>query len=181
MTGTAGAEAIPGPIDIVVMGVSGSGKSTLARTLADRFGAPFIEGDDLHSPEARAKMSSGTPLTDADRLPWLARVAAAINDCDEERGSVSSCSALRRSYRDVLRDRAARPLLFVMLSADRQTLMSRMVARADHFMPAELLDSQLRTLEPLEGDEEGLTVTAPVSLDDAADAVRRAARRWVRS
>lgn len=141
---------------VVVMGVSGSGKSTVGHALAGRMGVRFIDADDLHPQANRDKMVGGTPLTDDDRWPWLELVGAAI---DAERrsggGVVVACSALRRRYRDALRRSADGPVWFAHLSGDAALLGERLADRADHFMPAALLGSQLQTLEGLEADEPG--------------------------
>ncbi len=144
--GDAGSPAAEPPQRVlVVMGVSGSGKSTLARRLADELGWDLQEGDELHPAANLAKMSAGRPLSDADREPWLAAVRAWIDaQLDQRRSGVVSCSALRRSYRDWLR----RPgVTFVYLDVGRPELARRLATRAEHFMPAQLLDSQLATLE----------------------------------
>jgi carbohydrate kinase (thermoresistant glucokinase family) len=143
---------------VVMMGVSGAGKSTIARCLADELGWDFAEGDDLHPPANVAKMAAGEPLTDADREPWLEAVAGWIDDeISSGRHGVITCSALKRSYRDLL----SRPqVLFVYLSVPRTELEQRMRNRKGHYMPASLLDSQLNTLEPPEPDETALTVAA---------------------
>lgn len=145
----------PSPRHVVVMGVSGSGKTTVAELLSDQLGWRMAEGDDFH-PEANvAKMAAGTPLTDDDRWPWLRTIRDWISEQHEAgRSSVTSCSALRRAYRDVLRG-AAGPVAFVLLDGDAATLEERMGTRQGHFMPAKLLRSQLATLEPLEADEHG--------------------------
>ncbi len=142
---------------IVVMGVSGSGKSTVGAALAAALGVPFADGDDFHPDSNRQAMAAGIPLTDADREPWLAalRAWAAARDG----GCVLACSALRRAYRDVLRG-AGPDVVFVHLDVPAATLRSRMLARAGHFMPASLLDSQLSTLEPLGHDEPGVRLSA---------------------
>ena len=155
---------------IVVMGVSGSGKTTVGEALAARFGVPLLEGDQFH-PEANiAKMSSGTPLTDDDRWPWLDAIALAMREATD--GVVVTCSSLRRTYRDRLRARAGRPVLFVYLNGSRETLAARLAARKGHFMPASLLDSQLATLEPPTPDEPGIV---PVSLEPPVEVVVKAA------
>ncbi len=143
---------------LVVMGVSGSGKTTVALLLAERLGWTFAEADDFH-PEANvALMAAGTPLTDADRAPWLAAIAHWVSQRDAEGVStVVTCSALRRAYRDVLRT-AAGDVRFVHLAGDPALIATRMTARTDHFMPPSLLPSQLATLEPLEADEDGVVV-----------------------
>lgn len=142
---------------ITVMGVSGSGKSTVGPALAERLDVAYAEADRFH-PEANIrKMSSGVPLTDEDRWPWLDALAnwlAAHNAT----GGVLGCSALKRRYRDVLRGGAE--VWFLHLRVDRDVLAERMRLRTDHFMPASLLDSQLADLEPLDPDEPGLTVDA---------------------
>lgn len=142
----------------VVMGVSGSGKSTVAALLAARLGWDLAEGDDFHPPANIAKMADGVPLSDADREPWLLRIAAWIDECRETgRSGVIACSALRRRYRDVLR----RPeVVFVHLTADKTTIERRLLARRDHFMPTSLLDSQLAILEPPAADETAIGVNA---------------------
>lgn len=142
---------------ICVMGVSATGKSTVGAALAERLSVRFQDADDLHSDANRAKMTAGTPLTDEDRWPWLDTIGGAFADA-VDRGLVLACSALRRAYRD--RIRAVAPgVVFVHLHGSRELLRSRAQARTDHFMPASLLDSQLDTLEDLQPDERGFTVT----------------------
>lgn len=157
---------------IVVMGVSGAGKSTVGRALADRLALPFIDGDDLHPAENVQKMASGIPLTDADRDPWLGRVGSSLHE--GAGGRVIACSALKRSYRDVIR--AAEPeVVFVELDGSKQLLAGRLHQRANHFMPAALLDSQLNTLEPLGADETGVRVDISRGVDDLVDDI---VSRW---
>ena len=139
------------------MGVSGVGKTAVGRELATRLWTPYADADDLHPPENVEKMRAGTPLTDDDRLPWLRRVGAWLAQ-HEGTGGVVSCSALRRAYRDVLAA-AAPTAVFLHLTADEQVLRARMTGR-EHFMPATLLSSQLRALEPLGDDEHGLAIDA---------------------
>jgi gluconokinase len=144
---------------VVVMGVSGSGKSLVGGTLAARLDVPFIEGDQLHPAANVAKMSAGTPLTDDDRWPWLDRVGEELRATTATAGgAIAACSALKRIYRDWLRQVVSRELRFVFLRGDRATLAARMVARAHHFMPASLLDSQLATLEDPSGEKGVLTI-----------------------
>jgi len=147
---------------VVVMGVSGAGKSVVAARLADALGYVFVDGDDLHGAANLAKMRLGQALTDADREPWLRRVAAWLRDRPD--GAVVACSALRRSYRDVLRE-AGPDVVHVHLDALVGTLAARM-ARREHFMPSALLPSQLEALEPLGPDEPGVTIAADAPLDD---------------
>jgi gluconokinase len=145
------------PRHLVVMGVSGVGKSTVAKQLAARLGYEFAEGDDFHPPANIAKMSAGKPLDDADRLPWLRSLAGWAGDRHRDGTStVMTCSALRRRYRDVLRE-GADNTYFVHLVGDRAMLLERMSGR-QHFMPPALLKSQFDALEPLEPDEAGVSV-----------------------
>jgi len=161
----------PGKTALVVMGVAGSGKSTVAGVLAERLGWPVADADDFHSPENVAKMSAGTPLTDEDRWPWLASIRDWISGAD---GSVVvTCSALRRAYRDVLREAEAR-VRFVHLDGSRQEIAARMAARTDHFMPLGLLDSQLETLEPLQSDEDGIATPISGTPEEIAENAVRA-------
>ena len=152
----------PDPRVLVVMGVSGSGKSTLAATVAERLGWEFAEGDDMHPAANVAKMQAGTPLTDDDRWPWLDVVATWIRaHLDAGTPGVVTCSALKRSYRDVLR---APGVVFVHVAGDPALVEQRMSARAGHFMPTSLLASQLATLEPPQPDEESADVVARLGL-----------------
>src|SRR5690348_6429291 len=147
------AHTVTRPVIVVVMGVSGSGKSTVAALLAAALGCQFQEGDDLHPPENVAKMRAGTPLTDADRMPWLHKIAEEI-DGWRARGEcgVLTCSALKRSYRDIIiGDR--RDVVLVYLKGSRERIHQRMIARHGHFMPLALLDSQFATLEEPTPDE----------------------------
>ena len=151
---------------IIVMGVSGCGKSSVGAGLAARLGAPFVEGDALHPPANVAKMAAGTPLTDADRWPWLRAIAARI--AGEPAGCiVVSCSALRRAYRDLLRAEAGRPVAFVYLHGSEALLAARMQARAGHFMPPTLLPSQLAALE----DPRGEPGVVAVDIGSTVDAI----------
>jgi len=143
---------------VVVMGVSGSGKTTVARLLAETLGWQYQEGDALHPPENVAKMSGGTPLTDADRIPWLRKIADRIDDW-RRRGEpgVVTCSALKRSYRDIIV--GGRPdVVLVHLKGSRHLIGRRMAARQGHFMPTALLDNQFATLEEPSADERPITV-----------------------
>lgn len=162
---------------LVVMGVSGTGKSSVGRALAARYGMEFIEGDDHHPQTNIDKMAAGNPLTDEDRWPWLQDLGQQIAAAAPH-PVVLTCSALKRSYRDLLRSSSqGRAVLFVHLAGTRELLMGRMQTRERHFMPASLLDSQLDTLEPLQFDEWAVVVdVAPPMeqvIDDADEAVRR--------
>jgi carbohydrate kinase (thermoresistant glucokinase family) len=151
---------------IVVMGVSGVGKTTVGRLVAARVDAPFLDADTFHRADAIEKMHAGHALTDADRAPWLQRVHVALLDLGDG-PVVLACSALKRSYRDVLRDGLA-PLVFVVLELDPAALRSRLAARTDHFAGPSLLASQLATLEL--GDDV-VRVDASGTADVVADAV----------
>jgi gluconokinase len=138
------------------MGVSGCGKSTVGAALAEFLAVPFIEGDEFHPADNVAKMSAGKPLDDNDRSGWLQALAAEIAQARERgTGLVVSCSALKRRYRDLLRQ-ADPALRFVHLQGPAMLIAERMAKRADHYMPTSLLESQLRDLEPLQDDEAGL-------------------------
>ena len=156
---------------IVVMGVSGCGKSTVGQALASALGVPFIEGDELHPPRNVALMASGTPLTDDDRRDWLHAVAAALSRATDT-GAVAACSALKRSYRDILRG-GAPGLRFVHLVGERAVLEERMRRRSGHYMPASLLQSQLDILEPPTADEAAVTLDLDATPDEVVRAVRR--------
>ncbi|MEQ1736493.1 MAG: gluconokinase [Rhodoglobus sp.] len=149
---------------LVVMGVSGSGKSTIGSLLAERMGVPFLDSDDLHSESNVAKMAAGQPLTDDDRWPWLTAVGDALAAASNT-GLVVACSALKRSYREAIRQPAPQAR-FVELDGSRGLLSERMDGRSDHFMPATLLDSQLATLESLAPDEPGFLVSIDAEPDE---------------
>ncbi|MDT0163938.1 gluconokinase [Actinotalea sp. AC32] len=154
---------------LVVMGVSGSGKTTLALILERRLDWPYAEADDFHPPKNIAKMEAGTPLTDEDRLPWLQKMRDALTEhAREGRSAIVTCSALKRSYRDVLREAQGR-VRFVHLTADPALIERRISGRTGHFMPASLLPSQLGSLEPLEPDEDGVVVLVDVPPEEVAD------------
>lgn len=150
----------PFPAAIVLMGVSGSGKTEVGKRLAIRLGWRFLDADDFHPPENVRKMASGIPLDDADREPWLARLASELADAiDRGQPVVLACSALKRAYRQRLGlpDLAVR---LVQLDGPRELLLKRVEQRAGHFMPATLLDSQLATLEPPAAAESPIVIDA---------------------
>ncbi|MFJ4029694.1 gluconokinase [Paenarthrobacter sp. NPDC089989] len=155
---------------MVVMGVSGCGKSTVGSLLGERLGMVFQDGDHLHPAANKTKMGAGIPLDDADRKPWLEEIGRVLRDSsDAGTPMIIACSALKRSYRDLLRQHAP-GVVFVHLNGDRATLLARMNARDHEFMPSSLLDSQLSTLEPLEHDEQHVLADitlAPSALVDA--------------
>ena len=140
---------------IVIMGVSGCGKSSVGAALSGALGIPYRDGDDLHPPANVAKMRAGEALTDADRWPWLDRVAGELARLAPV---IVGCSALRRSYRDRIRAGAGGPVCFVHLAGSREVISARMAARSGHFMPTSLLDSQFATLEPPGPDEAAITI-----------------------
>lgn len=157
------------------MGVSGCGKSEIGQRLATALGVRFIEGDSFHSAANVAKMSTGTPLTDADRSDWLLALQGEIRAARAQgAGLVLSCSALKRRYRDLLRDGDA-DLHFAHLQGQRELILSRMQARVNHYMPPSLLDSQLAALEPLQGDEAGLALDIRRAPDELIAAILRLA------
>lgn len=147
------------------MGVSGSGKSTVGRALATHLGATFVDADDLHPPANIVKMRAGHPLTDEDRWPWLDSVGRWLAANADPPGGVTSCSALRRVYRDRLRS-CAPTTFFVHLDGDPHLIAARQPARLGHFMPSSLQASQQRLLEPLSTDEAGVRVDVAGSVDE---------------
>jgi carbohydrate kinase (thermoresistant glucokinase family) len=160
------------PPVLVLMGVAGSGKSTVGAALAGRLGWDLGEGDDLHPASNVAKMAAGHPLSDDDRWPWLARIRSWIDEhVAAGAPGIITCSALKRAYRDVLRDEH---VVFVHLAGSREQLAARLTARQGHFMPAALLDSQFADLEPPGADEQAITVSVDASpVAQAAEIVDR--------
>jgi gluconokinase len=149
-----------GPVAVVVMGPAGTGKTTTARLLSARLGWEFAEGDRFHPQVNVDKMTRGVPLDDADRAPWLAGIRDWISaQADSGHGVVVTCSALKRSYRDILRQATA-DVRFVQLLADEKLAAARMASRSGHFMPPALLSSQYAALEALQPDESGVRVEA---------------------
>lgn len=147
------------PTTIVVTGVSGSGKSTVAAGLVQRLGWDFAEGDDFHPRANVQKMAAGHPLDDDDRWPWLRELARWIGEHEAAgRSAVVTCSALKRTYRDLLRD-GHQSVWFAHVTVDAQLLRRRVEHRTGHYMPSSLLDSQLAALEPLAADEPGAEVS----------------------
>lgn len=162
-------------LHIVVMGVSATGKTTIGEGIAEELGCEFIEGDELHPSANIEKMSAGIPLTDEDRWPWLQAIAELVAVRDHEGTStVVTCSALKRSYRNVLRDAA--PTFFVHLEAPFEVLQERMSHRTKHFMPPALLRSQFDILEPLEDDEAGAAVDVSPPVDEVVEEAVNAVR-----
>lgn len=149
----------PGPaVQVVVMGVSGTGKTTVATVLARWLGGALADADEFHPTANLTKMASGAALDDADRAPWLSAIAAWLAEhAADAAPAVVTCSALKRRYREVLRT-AGPSVRFVHLHGSRELIADRMRHRRGHFMPLELLDSQLADLEPLGDDELGVTL-----------------------
>ncbi len=159
------------PAVIVVMGVASSGKTSLGERLAARLGWPFRDADSFHPPENVAKMSSGIPLTDEDRKPWLAAIAAWIDELRATGGNgIVTCSALKRAYREVIV--GDRPdVALVYLKGSRELIGARMAARQHHFMPPALLDSQFATLQEPGADERPLVVPVEASKEAIVEQV----------
>ncbi|WP_423923519.1 gluconokinase [Frigoribacterium sp. 2-23] len=166
---TAVSEKYDAPLVLVFMGVSGSGKSTVAALVAERLGWDFAEGDDLHPDENVAKMAAGIPLDDDDRAPWLDTVSSwIIEHAMAGVPGVITCSALKRKYRDVLREHN---VVFVHIRGGAELIGRRMQERSGHFMPTALLESQVATLEPPQADERHIVVDADRAPDEEADDV----------
>ena len=157
------------PCALIVMGVSGSGKSTIAEKMAKHLGWRYEDGDKFHPASNVAKMSAGHPLTDEDRWPWLQAIADEIDRaCKAGEHVVIACSALKRSYRDVLvhgRD----DVRIVYLRGTQELIAGRLAQRKGHFMPPGLLASQFKTLEPPDPDEHPLTVSIDASVEEIVD------------
>jgi len=168
------ADPPPGPDILIVMGVSGSGKSTVAKGISTLLGWEFAEGDAFHSDANVAKMQSGQPLTDDDRWPWLESIGDWISTKEAAgESAVVTCSALRRVYRDLLR-RGRPAVRFLHVEAPSEVIQGRMEQRAGHYMPASLLPSQLATLEPLQPDEPGVSVSNQGTAAEVLDRSLRA-------
>lgn len=169
MTGAHAAGMLPATRHVIVMGVSGSGKTTVAEAIAARCGLEFADADGFHPPANVAKMEAGQPLTDEDRWPWLRELASWMAQRSAAGVStIMACSALRRAYRDLLRD-GPPSLDFVHLDGPADVIRDRMADRKGHFMPTSLLESQLRTLEPLQSDEAGVVLDLRDPVDELAD------------
>lgn len=149
-----------GPHHVVLMGVSGSGKSTVGELLAEHIGAEFIDGDALHPRANVEKMESGLPLDDGDRKPWLEKIG--VTFAQAPNSLVIACSALKKSYRDLIRAADA-SVVFIHLHGSQELLEDRMISRSGHFMPPSLLESQLEALEPLDAAERGVVLDIAAS------------------
>jgi gluconokinase len=166
------------PIIVVVMGVSGCGKSTVSTLLAARFGWQFQEGDALHPPENVEKMRGGTPLSDADRIPWLRRIAEKIDDWRQRGESgVLTCSALKRTYRQIIvGDRPEVALVYLRGLPD--LIRRRLDTRHDHFMPPALLDSQFSILQEPSPDENPIVVDIAGQPDEIVGEIAHRLRKF---
>ncbi|WP_246036612.1 gluconokinase [Sinomonas susongensis] len=165
---------VPQVLHVIVMGVSGSGKSTVGELLAKELGGEYLDGDVLHPQANIEKMAAGIPLTDEDRTPWLRTIGEHM--ANSHGTMVIGCSALRRTYRDMIRH-AAPDTRFVHLVGSREILAQRMKTRPGHFMPPALLDSQIETLENLEPDELGQVF----DITEPPEQIAREAAEWLRS
>lgn len=152
---------------IIVMGVSGCGKSTVASKIAERLKAAFLEADDLHPPDNKQLMSSGIPLTDENRIPWLHTVQERAVELSADQICVVACSALKKSYRDILNKDGATH--YVYLEGTPEVLHQRLQGRAGHFMPESLLESQISTLEPPIGEPNVVVVSIEATPEEIAD------------
>jgi gluconokinase len=149
------------PVAIVVMGVSGSGKTTLGQALASRIGCPFVEGDELHLPASIEKMRNGVPLQDEDRWDWLERVGRRVGDEARDKGAaVITCSALKRTYRDLIRKSTDCTTRFVVLIGSKEEIVARVARRKGHYMPSSLVDSQFSSFELPDPDEHALLLSS---------------------
>jgi carbohydrate kinase (thermoresistant glucokinase family) len=158
------------PLRLIVMGVSGCGKSTIACALSQRLGLEMVDGDDLHLPESVAKMRAGVALQDADRWPWLDRIGAYLAQADTP-GRVVACSALKRAYRDRIRQQAGE-VRFLFLKGDFELIDQRLRQRVGHYMQPGLLTSQFEALEIPQHDETDV-ISLPI-IEPVADLVAQA-------
>jgi gluconokinase len=156
------------PQAVVLMGVAGSGKTAVGKQVADKLHWLFLDADDFHPPANIEKMKHGIPLNDADRAPWLQRLHDELQHQINDRCSVIlGCSALKESYRKILRDETVPPT-FIYLDIDPETIRERLSHRSAHFFPKELMDSQFAALEK---PKDAVVVDARKPLDEVVDAV----------
>ena len=157
------------PLKLIVMGVAGAGKSTVGPAVAKELRATYFEGDDLHPRANIEKMSMGIPLDDEDREPWLKGVGETLARASEP--TLVGCSALKRRYRDLIRESSGEGTLFLYLGGSYEIIRDRMAHRTDHFMPLSLLESQFRDLEPPGIDEDAVAVDIDQPLDHLVDEI----------
>lgn len=155
---------------IVIMGVAGCGKTTIGQTLAAEMNFKFIDGDELHPQTNIEKMSAGIPLTDKDRFPWLEKVGQALAFSDNS--IIIGCSALKKIYRDVIRDFAKGDVTFVHLSGTKELILERMKERKGHFMPVSLVNSQFADLEPPTKRETSTTIDISDFVENITDQLK---------
>lgn len=161
----------------VIMGVSGCGKSEIGARFAAKLNLELIEGDAFHPPANIAKMAAGSPLNDVDRQGWLQVLRDRVHYARQAgTGLVLSCSALKRAYRDILRE-GDPDLTFVHLTGDHDVIANRMKARPGHFMPISLLESQFRDLEPLQADERSIVLNIDTSPESLVEQILDASRQ----
>lgn len=161
-------DATPGAVHLVLMGISGSGKTTLAERLAGLLQRPYAEADSFHPAANIEKMAAGTPLTDEDRWPWLESIRDWMDAHTDSGGTIVTCSALKRAYRDLLRQSSGR-VVFLHVTSDPVVITDRMENRPGHFMPASLVPSQLATLESLAQDEDGMVLENSGTVDELVE------------
>ena len=156
------------PVLIICFGVSGCGKTTLAEFLAEQFSFQYVEADDFHPPENKASMASGKPLTDAMREPWIVALGEFLSQqFSKQKSCVMANSCLRKAYRQRFRNLGVKTL-FIHLSGPKDLIFRRMKSRENHFMPAELLDSQFDTLELPDNESDVLTIDISQNINEIA-------------
>lgn len=153
----------------ILMGVSGAGKTLIGQKLSDKLGIPFYDGDDFHPPKNVEKMKSGKPLNDEDRKPWLEMLAQKIHNWNQDGDAILACSALKKRYRDLLKNQSAKDeVIFIYLKGPQKLIAQRITDRSDHFMPQDLLDSQFQTLEE---PDHCITVSVNQTPDEIVDSI----------
>ena len=156
---------------IILMGVSGSGKTVIGKHVAEKMNAEFIDADDFHPSANIIKMSSGIPLTDADRIPWLNNLGKIASEhLEKEEMLIMACSALKKAYRDILREDINGETQFIYLKSSFEEIAGRLQNRVGHFMPKGLLESQFETLEePLPTEKNTITINASSTVDEVTN------------
>lgn len=153
----------------ILMGVSGAGKTLIGQKLSDKLDIPFYDGDNFHPPENVEKMKSGRPLNDEDRKPWLEMLAQKIHSWNQDGDAILACSALKKRYRDLLKNQSSKDeVIFIHLKGPQSLIAQRIAGRSDHFMPQDLLDSQFKTLEE---PDQCITVSVNQSPDEIVESI----------